>query len=282
MLQFQLIRTMSYGTMNCLVLAYAYSPPGGGVTSFSTGQKAGVEGILGDMLREAGKNCTYKTTVEIIRMLAMTGCRRSEVVGLMWSEVDWENSCLKLEDSKTGFSIRPVGLSVIEALEGKSKVAEGSYVFEGYGYDNAFGGFVRHWRDLFRGTALSDVTPHVLRHSFASLANDLGLTEITIAALVGHAHGSITSRYIHTIDANLVSAADTMAGFIQGLLEGKVFNRATHTLNRAARKQAINGFLDYAQGNGPGQYEGGPVALPHHNSSQQLNHLRFPAPASLQ
>lgn len=204
--------------------------------------------ILGDMLKEAGKDVTYKTTVEIIRVLAMTGCRRSEVVGLMWSEVDWENSCLKLEDSKTGFSIRPVGLPVIEALEERSKEAEGSYVFEGYGYDNAFGGFVRQWRDLFRGTALSDVTPHVLRHSFASLANDLGLTEITIAALVGHAHGSITSRYIHTIDANLVSAADTMAGFIQGLLDGKVFNRATHTLNRVARKRAISGFLERAEG----------------------------------
>jgi hypothetical protein len=29
------------------------------------------------------------------------------------------------------------------------------------------------------------VTPHVLRHSFASIANDLGFTEVTIAALVG-------------------------------------------------------------------------------------------------
>jgi hypothetical protein len=29
------------------------------------------------------------------------------------------------------------------------------------------------------------VTPHVLRHSFASIASDLGFTEVTIAALVG-------------------------------------------------------------------------------------------------
>ncbi len=118
-------------------------------------------------------------------------------------------------------------------------------------HENAFGGFVRHWRDLFRGTALHDVTPHVLRHSFASLANDLGFTEVTIAALVGHAHGSITSRYIHSIDANLVSAADTMAGFIQGLLEGKEYKRAIHSLDRVARKKAITGFLNSAQDAGP-------------------------------
>jgi hypothetical protein len=34
-----------------------------------------------------------------------------------------------------------------------------------------------------------------LRHSFASIANDLGFTEVTIAALVGHAKGSVTSKY---------------------------------------------------------------------------------------
>lgn len=44
-----------------------------------------------------------------------------------------------------------------------------------------------HWRQIFRKSPLSDVMPHVLRHSFASIANDLGFTEVTIAALVGQA-----------------------------------------------------------------------------------------------
>jgi Phage integrase family len=57
------------------------------------------------------------------------------------------------------------------------------------------------------------VTPHVLRHSFASIANDLGFTEVTIAALVGHAKGSVTSKYIHTLDTALIMAADTPATF---------------------------------------------------------------------
>ncbi len=57
------------------------------------------------------------------------------------------------------------------------------------GDDNAFGSFPNHWEQIFRKSPLSDVTPHVLRHSFASIANDLGFTEVTIAALVGHAKG---------------------------------------------------------------------------------------------
>ena len=47
----------------------------------------------------------------------------------------------------------------------------------------------------------ADITPHVLCHSFASLAADLGYNEPTIASLIGHKTHSITSRYVHSADA---------------------------------------------------------------------------------
>jgi integrase len=56
-----------------------------------------------------------------------------------------------------------------------------------------------------------DVTPHVLRHSFASLANDLGLADPTVAALIGHVGQTVTSRYVHSADAVLLKAADQVA-----------------------------------------------------------------------
>ena len=55
------------------------------------------------------------------------------------------------------------------------------------------------------------MTPHTLRHSFASLAGDLGYSEPTIAALIGHKGRSITSRYVHAADAVLLAAADAVA-----------------------------------------------------------------------
>jgi hypothetical protein len=61
------------------------------------------------------------------------------------------------------------------------------------------------------GNLRADVTPHVLRHSFASLAADLGYSEPTIAALVGHKGHTITSRYVHSADAVLLAAADAVA-----------------------------------------------------------------------
>jgi hypothetical protein len=45
------------------------------------------------------------------------------------------------------------------------------------------------------------------------------------AALVGHAKGSVTSRYIDTLDTTLVMAAGTISGYIQGLLGGIEFKQ---------------------------------------------------------
>jgi integrase len=73
-------------------------------------------------------------------------------------------------------------------------------------------GFPKLWARIAKLGGLPDgVTPHTLRHSFASLANDLGYSEPTIAALIGHRGHTITSRYIHTADPLLLAAADAVA-----------------------------------------------------------------------
>jgi integrase len=203
---------------------------------------------LGDMLRKAQTDEKYAPSVDIIRLIALTGCRRSEIVGLKWAEADIDGSCLRLIDSKEGTSVRPIGLPVVELLEERQKTSPGTYVVSGYGDDNAFGGFPRHWDQILKDSPLSDVTPHVLRHSFASLGNDLGFTEMTIAALVGHAKGSVTSNYIHTLDTALIMAADTIAGYIAGLLDGKEFKQTAYALDRDSRKAALARFLEKAAG----------------------------------
>jgi integrase len=73
-------------------------------------------------------------------------------------------------------------------------------------------GYPKFWGRILKLAELSaDVTPHVLRHSFASLAADMGYSEPTIAALIGHAGRSMTSRYVHSADSVLLAAADAVA-----------------------------------------------------------------------
>ena len=198
---------------------------------------------LGALIRKAGNTEIYPTTAQIIRQIALTGCRRGEIINLRWSEVDFDASCLQLADSKEGASIRPVGLPAIELLEKRYQDRTGTFVFAGYGEDNAFGGFPKQWKLIMQNSRIADITAHVLRHSFASIANDLGFTEITIAALLGHAKGTVTSKYVHSLDTALIMAADTVSGYIQGLLDGIEFRHTSYAMDRSSRKTALSEFL---------------------------------------
>lgn len=200
--------------------------------------------ILGRMLKAAEQIEKFGPSIDIIRQIAFTGCRRGEIINLKWCDVDIDGSCLRLSESKEGKSVRPVGLPVVEFLEGRLSEANGTYVFCGpRGEDTAFGGLPNHWSEIFLGSPLEGVTPHVLRHSFASIGNDLGFTEVTIAALMGHAKGTVTSKYIHVLDAALIMAADTLAGYIAALLDGTVFKQRAYSLDRDARKAALAEFI---------------------------------------
>ncbi len=84
------------------------------------------------------------------------------------------------------------------------------------------------------------------QHCFAGIGNDLGFTEATIAALVGHSRETVTGRYIHTVDTALIMAADSIAGYIQGLLDGVAFTHTSYALERDSRKSALAHFLGQA------------------------------------
>jgi predicted transcriptional regulator len=83
----------------------------------------------------------------------------------------------------------------------------------------------------------------VLRHSIASIANDLGFTEVTIAALLGHSKGTMTSKYIHTMDSALIMAADTVSSYIDALLNGVEFKQTIYAFDRKSRRKAALRFL---------------------------------------
>ena len=62
-------------------------------------------------------------------------------------------------------------------------------------------GLPRAWDRIAERAGFEDITLHTLRHSFATTANMLGCSEPTIAAMLGHSRGTMTSRYVHHVDA---------------------------------------------------------------------------------
>lgn len=150
-----------------------------------------------------------------VRLLALTGCRYGEIIKLRWDEVDGPGRCFRFLDSKEGPSVRAVGQPVVDILSAIKPALNCPYVLAPIRRGETFGGFSSAWSKVITEAALSGVTAHTLRHSFASVAADLGFSELTIAALLGHRSGSITSRYVHQLDSVLLAAADKVASEIQ-------------------------------------------------------------------
>jgi integrase len=161
------------------------------------------------------------SAIRAIRLLALTGCRKGEIENLRWAEVDGSGGAFRLLDSKEGASVRPVGRVVFALLDGLDRSAS-AFVCPGRLPTRPYGGLPGAWSRLVKAAELEGVTLHTLRHSFASTAADLGYSEPTIAALLGHAAGSVTGRYVHHLDAVLVAAADRVSHTIWNYIIGEI------------------------------------------------------------
>jgi integrase len=155
------------------------------------------------------------------RAVALTGCRRNEIEGLLKSEIDWTGSALRLGSTKTGKSIRPIGEAALGVLRDACERSSSKFVFPSI-TNNA-----NHHTGLTKALqriALDSVpglTSHGLRHSFVSTAEDIGFSLPTIKALVGHSRAGVTEGYIHKIDSALVTAANRIAQHIDTQMTGK-------------------------------------------------------------
>ena len=175
---------------------------------------------LGAALRRGETNGIWPAAIGVTRFLALTGWRSGEALALRWSEVDLARRTTRLADTKTGLSVRPLSHAACELLRSMPRIGDGGLVFPATRGDGRMTGFPKLWARIVKLDHLpADVTPHVLRHSFASLAGDLGFSESTIAALVGHKGQTITSRYVHAADAVLLAAADAVANRTATLMD---------------------------------------------------------------
>jgi integrase len=157
--------------------------------------------------------------IAAVRLLALTGCRRSEVLDLTWREVDLEARLLRLAETKEGYSLRPLGQAAADLLGSLQGGGESDYVVAGNS-GGRYAGLRQSWSRISKRAKLKDVTLHTLRHSFATTANTLGCSEPTIAAMLGHSRGTMTSRYVHVVDDTLLAAADRVAGAIAHAMAG--------------------------------------------------------------
>lgn len=174
---------------------------------------------LGEALEE--HSATMPNPAVAIRLIALTGLRREEACGLRWTEIDLIGSCLRLEDTKTGRSERPLGAAAKQALQSVTKVSE-KWVFPNRSNEGS-ADFKKAIAAIFDAAGLYDARAHDLRRTFGSVAADEGYSDSTIGDLLGHARRGVTAqRYIRRFDGALIAAADRVSSRIAHALSGEM------------------------------------------------------------
>ena len=154
---------------------------------------------------------------DIIRLLLLTGCRKSEIVHLGRDEVKGDR--LELKDSKTGPRTVALNVEARGIIERRMAQAGSPWVFPSV--KNPYR--PRHiglplWYAVRREAGIEDVRLHDLRHTVASQAVLNGVSLPVVARLLGHSNVHMTMRYAHVGDHEVKEAAERVGRVIGTVL----------------------------------------------------------------
>jgi integrase len=155
---------------------------------------------------------------DAIRLLLLTGARRSEVLGARWDQFDLDvGKWVKPASTTKQDELHEVPLSApaIELLARRRETAATPFVFPGRGRPYLTE-IKRHWALLCKAAGLVGVRVHDLRHSFASILVSGGATLPMIGALLGHSQPSTTARYAHLFTDPQREAAERVGAVVTG------------------------------------------------------------------
>ena len=177
---------------------------------------------LGEVLAEAPvKGGVSVQAVAAIRLLMLTGCRKSEILSLQWKDVDLEGGELRLRESKTGPRTVPLSPPAAKVLAALPRVSGNPWVIPGQKPGTHMTNVDGPWQIVRERARIEDVRIHDCRHSFASRALALGESVPAIAKLFGHSQIQTTARYAHLARASVkASAARVAASIAEDFMHG--------------------------------------------------------------
>ncbi len=152
--------------------------------------------------------------VSIIRLLLLTGSRRSEIVTLRWKE--YREGHLHLEDSKTGPRMVWLSSPARRILDELPRTTPWVFPSSRTGTSIHTATVDLFWRRLRSEAGLQDVRLHDLRHTFASIAVMRGENILTVGRLLGHNDPGTTLKYTHLAHDAVAEAAETVGSVLGG------------------------------------------------------------------
>jgi integrase len=171
----------------------------------------------------------WTDTTDQVELAVYTGARRGEILGMTWAQIDdldgaatWVLPSMTTKEGKRhGRSKRlPLSEGAVAVLRRRREERDAGgnivrlrddHVFRHGNSQAGVGALERDWRVLRACAQLESTRYHDLRHSYASLLVNEGLSLEIIGKLLGHAKIQSTQRYAHLSDAPLRQATELVA-----------------------------------------------------------------------
>ena len=168
---------------------------------------------LGQVLDEVSGNGSQISAgaVTTIRLLMLTGCRKSEIMTLRWEHVDLDRAEMRIVDGKTGSRTVHLSPSAVGVLKALPRAPGNPWVVPGAKPGTHMTDIDGAWKSIRARAGLDDVRIHDIRHSYASRALALGEGLPIIGRLLGHRQAETTARYAHLDRSAVRKSAERVA-----------------------------------------------------------------------
>lgn len=167
-----------------------------------------------------------------IGFLLLTGARRNEAAQARWQDFDLENAVWTIPKTKSGqFRTVAIAEAVLDLLRVVKQFHDQhslenpcDYVFGNLKTGRPYQNLYRSWNKARCAAGLRDFRLHDLRHSFASILVNNGVSIYEVQNLLGHASINTTKRYAHLAPETLRKSAQVAADVYSLAKRGGVVN----------------------------------------------------------
>lgn len=164
-------------------------------------------------MRKPQRGKVHRHVTLFTRLALYTGARTSAILELTWDRVDFDSRMIDYRkpgrrETKKRRTLTPMTPAIERMLRHAHRHSRSRYVvsWAGEGIGRVAKAFIAHAEKA----GLDDVSPHVLRHTFASWAVQKGVPIYTVGKALGQTVASTTSRYAKLAPDDVRAAMEAM------------------------------------------------------------------------
>jgi integrase len=184
---------------------------------FSDSELTQIGGALAIVEREDAEPPGF---ILLVRLLATTGMRLGEALGLQWANVDLSGRAIRLSDAKAGARTVHLGAAAVAILDAVLESERAGYVVHGADADKPlpFSTAQHAWDRLRNRAGIPDGRLHDLRHTAGTFAALAGANAFAVRDLLGHRTLAMTGRYVERAADMVRATADAVSSRVAAAL----------------------------------------------------------------